>query len=78
MINLSIFLVLYLIYVVIFLIFSFFNVYHMLRFGFVSFWAYFIALGYIIATIAALLVSYYFIMQIDWMEPLKIYAPFGE
>ncbi len=70
----SIFLFLYLIYILIFLFFSFFNLYHMLRFGFVSFWAYVITIGYIIITLLALFVSYYYISQIDWQgTSLELY-----
>lgn len=72
MINLSIFLILYVIYLAIFVMFSFFNLYIMLRFGFVSFWAYFVTLGYIILSVIVIGVSYYFIAQIDWTQPIQI------
>ncbi len=72
-ITLSVFLFIYLIYILIFLFFSFFNLYHMLRFGFVSFWAYVITIGYIIITLLALFVSYYYIAQVDWNQPLEIF-----
>ena len=71
-ITLSLFLFIYLIYIVIFLFFSFFNLYHMLRYGFVSFWAYVITVGYIILTVLALFVSYYYIAQVDWTETLEL------
>jgi len=46
----------------------------MLRFGFVSFWAYVITIGYIIITLLALFVSYYYISQIDWQgTSLELY-----
>ena len=65
-VTLAIFLFIYLIYIAIFLFFSFFNLYHMLRFGFVSFWAYVITVSYIVITLLALFISYYYVAQIDW------------
>ena len=44
----------------------------MLRYGFVSFWAYVITVGYIILTVLALFVSYYYIAQVDWTETLEL------
>ncbi|NQT49564.1 hypothetical protein HQ571_02620 [Candidatus Kuenenbacteria bacterium] len=72
-ITLATFLFIYLIYIAIFLFFSFFNLYHMLRFGFVSFWAYVITIGYIVLTLLALFVSYYYIAQIDWSYTIELF-----
>ena len=49
----------------------------MLKYGFVSFWAYVITLGYIIATALALFVSYYYIAQVDWSAPLDLFGNSG-
>lgn len=74
-IPITIFLFIYLLYILIFLFFSFFNLYHMLRFGFVSFGAYVITIGYIVVTLLALFVSYYYIAQIDWENTfIKLYG----
>jgi hypothetical protein len=70
--QLSIFLFIYLIYILVFLFFSFFNLYHMLKYGFVSFWAYVITVGYIIVSLLALFISYYYIAQIDWSHTVDI------
>lgn len=72
-ITLSVFLFIYLIYIAIFLFFSFFNLYHMSRYGLVSFWAWLVTVGYIALTIFVLFVSYYFIAQIDWSTPVKFF-----
>ncbi len=47
----------------------------MLRFGFVSFGAYVITIGYIVVTLLALFISYYYIAQIDWENTfIKLYG----
>ena len=69
---LSTFLFAYIIYVAIFLFFTFFNLFHMLKYGFVSFWAYFLTTAYIIATALALFVSYFYIAQVDWTQGFEI------
>jgi hypothetical protein len=46
----------------------------MLKYGFVSFWAYVITLGYIMITALALFISYYFIAQVDWSMPLDLFG----
>lgn len=71
-IPLSTFLFAYIIYVAIFLFFTFFNLFHMLKYGFVSFWAYFLTVAYIIATGLALFVSYFYIAQVDWTQMFEI------
>lgn len=64
--QMSAFLFAYLIFIAIFLFYTFFNLYHVLKFGFVSFWAYAITFTYIGLSILALFVSYFYISQIDW------------
>jgi len=71
-IPLSTFLFAYIIYVAGFLFFTFFNLFHMLKFGFVSFWAYFLTVAYIVATVLALFVSYFYIAQVDWTAMFQI------
>jgi len=71
--TLSVFLFIYLIYIAIFLFFSFFNLYHIVHNGFVSTLAYVITVGYIVATVLALFVSYYFIAQVDWSQTIEIF-----
>jgi len=73
-ISLSIFLFAYLIFIAIFLLLSFFNLYHIVRFGFVSPLAYILTIGYIVLTLLALFVSYYYIAQVDWSATLQIYS----
>jgi len=76
-ITLSLLLLLYLVYIAIFLFFSFFNLYHMIRFGFVSPLAYVITVGYIVLTLLALFVSYYYIAQVDWTYEIDIFEKTG-
>jgi len=56
------------------LFFTFFNLYHITRFGFVSFWSYVITFGYIGITILALFVSYFYIARIDWSTPVELFG----
>jgi len=72
-ISLSVFLFIFLAYLGLFLFFSFFNLYHMSRFGFVSFWAWFVTVAYIVLTILGLFVAYYYIAQIDWSSTVDIF-----
>jgi len=50
--------IIYLIFIAVFLFYTFFNLYHILKFGFVSIAAYLITFSYIVITILALFVSY--------------------
>jgi len=77
-VSLSIFLFIYLIFIVIFLLMSFFNLYHIVRFGFVSPLAYILTVGYIVLTLLALFVSYYYIAQVDWSATIQIYSATSE
>jgi len=72
-IPLSVFLFGYLVYIAVFLFFSFFNLFHMTKYGFTSFWAWAVTVSYIIVTALALFVSYYYIAQIDWTQSFKIF-----
>lgn len=76
-VPLSLFLLFYLIYIAVFLFFSFFNLFHMARYGFVSFWAWVITVGYIVVTLLALFVSYYYIAQIDWTQTFELFEITG-
>jgi hypothetical protein len=70
--NLSIFLFAYLIYILMFVIFSFFNIYHIRRFGFSSYWAYVIIFSYIFFSVVTLAISFYFVSRIDWSAPIML------
>ena len=72
-ITLSVFLFVYLLFIVVFLFFSFFNLFHMIRFGFVSPLAYAATIGYIIFTLLALFISYFYIAQVDWTYTFDIF-----
>lgn len=73
-IQISVFLVIYLIYLAVFLFFTFFNLQHMLRFGFSGFGIYLITFLYVGITIAALLVSFIIIAQVDWGQSITIFS----
>ena len=49
----------------------------MLRFGFVSFLAYVVTIGYIVVTLLALFVSYYYLAQVDWSQTIDLYSAKG-
>lgn len=70
-IQLSIFLIIYLVYIAVFLFFTFFNLYHILKYGFASFWSYIITFAYIGLTIVALFISFVYINQIDWSQTIE-------
>ncbi|MBT4722414.1 hypothetical protein HN958_04620 [Candidatus Falkowbacteria bacterium] len=72
-ITLSAFLFLYLLFIAAFLFFSFFNLFHMIRFGFVSPLAYVVTVGYIIVTLLALFISYFYIAQVDWTYTFNLF-----
>ena len=46
----------------------------MMKYGFVSFWAWAITVAYVVLTALALFVSYYYIAQVDWTESFQIIA----
>jgi len=73
-IPLYVFLLGYLIYIAIFLIFSFFNLYTMSKYGFVSFGAWAVTISYIVITLLALFVSYYYIAQVDWSKSFQVFG----
>lgn len=65
-IPLSIFYFIYAGLVFIFLIFSFFHVYHLVRFGFLSVSNIAVITLYILVSMAILSISWYYISQFDW------------
>ncbi|MDO8669741.1 MAG: hypothetical protein Q7K65_05670 [Candidatus Buchananbacteria bacterium] len=77
MITIVVFYYLYLVIVLFFVIYSFFNIYHLIRFGFASFTNIIIIVAYLIA--ATFLIAYSFILlnQVDWSLPL-INLPVGQ
>lgn len=71
-ISLSLFYFIYLIFVVIFLFFTFANVYHLLRFGFLSVSNLVLVAFYILGSVAILAISWGYIGQIDWTQMIPI------
>ena len=74
-IQLSLLLIPYIVFVLVFLFYTFSNVYHIVKFGFVSFFSYLVTFSYIIVTIAALFISYFYIAQINWDVTIQIINP---
>jgi hypothetical protein len=72
-IELSFFLFIYLIYIAIFLFYTFFNLYHTIKYGFVSLGMYIITFLYLSLTILALFVSYFYIAQVDWSSSIYFF-----
>jgi len=70
-ITLVIFYYVYLALVGVFLIFVFFHLYHLFRFGFITFGTIFFAIVFIGVTIAILFFSWQALREIDWSEPIR-------
>lgn len=70
MITLSIFYYLYLLVVLFVVIYSLFNIYHLLRFGFLSWLNIVVILFYILVLCLFLLASFNILLSIDWTQPL--------
>ncbi|MFH0988145.1 MAG: hypothetical protein V1763_02130 [Parcubacteria group bacterium] len=73
-IPLSVFLFAYLFFVACFLFFTYFNLFHMMKYGFTGFGAWVITVGYIALTVLALFVSYISIAQIDWSQTFDLFS----
>lgn len=71
-IPLAIFYYTYLVFVLIFLVFTFFNIYHLVRFGFLTIGNIVIIAFYITVSILILLISWNYIGQIDWQQTISI------
>ncbi|MAF14044.1 MAG: hypothetical protein CMI53_04105 [Parcubacteria group bacterium] len=71
-IPISIFYFIYLIFVLIFLAFTFFNVYHLVRFGFLTIGNIVIVCFYIAISFLILVISWGYIGQIDWTATIPI------
>ena len=76
-IPLSLLLVFYLVYLLIYFIITFFNVYHIVKYGFVSFWAYVITLIYIGAIFITIIISFLSLRTIDWDMTFSIFQNQG-
>jgi len=68
----AIFYYIYLFFVSIFLLFTIFNVYHLVRFGFLTVGNIVIICFYIAVSILILLISWAYIGQIDWQQIIPI------
>lgn len=71
-ISLAILYYIYLVLVAVFLIFSFFNVYHLVRFGFLTPVTIFIVTFYLLVSIAIISISWGYISQIDWQQAIAL------
>ena len=75
-IPLSIFYYLYLVLLAFFLLFTFFNIYHLIRFGFISL-SNLVMMAFYLAVSACLIsISFNYIGQIDWTQSVQIAAQF--
>ena len=72
MIPASIFLFIFLFFALMVLLFTFFNVYHMVRFGEARFKTIFITIVYVIIIISLFAYSTYLLSQADWSATLRI------
>ncbi|MFA6428540.1 MAG: hypothetical protein WCW02_03290 [Candidatus Buchananbacteria bacterium] len=69
-ITLIIFYYVYLILLGLFILFSFFNYYHLIRFGFWSWGNLGVMMFYAFITVAILIVTWSYLTKIDWQTPL--------
>ena len=71
-ISLSLFYYIYLVFVLIFLVFTFFNIYHLVRFGYLTL-ANIILVGfYLIVSILILSISWRYITTVDWSQTINL------
>ena len=75
-IPLSIFYYAYLALLGIFLLFTFFNIYHLVRFGFLSLGNLAMIIFYIVISALIIMVSWNYIGQFDWTQSIQIAAQF--
>ncbi len=69
-ITISIFYYLYLVAVLVFTIFSLFNIYHLIRFGFLSLTNILIIIIYLAISAVLIFSSIIILLQFDWTTPL--------
>lgn len=72
-IELSIILIPYYIVLGIFGLFVIFNIYHMIKFGFLNFEGFFMTIIFIIGILVIAFISSQITAQINWSEPLLIF-----
>lgn len=72
--TLSILLFAYFLFLFLWFVFSLVAVYHMVRFGYLSFFTYLVTFIYIAVSILLLFASYNFISQIDWGMNVTLFA----
>ena len=68
--TLAIFYYLYLLLIGLFLLFSFFNYYHLIKFGFWSWGNWGVMIFYALVAVAIFLISWSYFAKIDWQTPL--------
>ncbi len=73
-ITLALFYYFYLALVGVFLVFAFFELYHLLKFGFWGFGAVFLIIAFIIGAGLILFFSWQALTTIDWTEPLNFFS----
>lgn len=71
-ISLAIFYYIYLVLVLVFLLFTFFNIYHLVRFGYLTLGNVVMIGFYTAVSIAILLISWGYISQFDWQQTIQL------
>lgn len=75
MIPINLFLILFLGFMLVVLLFTFFNVYHLVRFGKAGRATVVITCVYLVCILGMLFVSLYFISLADWSGSIPLFAP---
>lgn len=70
MITIAVFYYLYLIIILFFIFYSFFNIYHLIRFGFASLVNAIIIIGYIVVATILVIYSLNLLSPVDWTIPV--------
>jgi len=70
---LSIFLIIYFIFLVIFILFSYFDIYHLLKFGTLNITNFLVTFIYLGGSILIIFISWQYLSQIDWQQPIELF-----
>lgn len=71
-ITLAFFLYAYLAFLVLWAFFAFFNLYHVIRFSFWGFTAFFVTFLFVAGSVIVLFLSFEYFRAVDWQQPLAI------
>lgn len=68
------FLIIYFIFLIAFAVFSYFNIYHIIKFGALNFTNLLATAIYLSVSILILFISWQYIGQTDWKQPIELFG----